>query len=745
MDLKQHLVEHQVLNVEDIGFNDNRYVNVIGDLMNGDLGIQPSTNSLTAIYVNDKDANNVLTVDTINNRVGIGTTSPGNKLDVNGGVAIGSYAGVNTAPTNGAIISGNVAIGATSPYLYDSTPVGLTVKGTGTYGVIALQAAQPLIKWTGTYNSGNGAELYQNTKGQFLLNVSSTIYGFAIDATGSSRFGQQPNSNISFSSSVAPSSALGKVHITSNGVTSATNALYVENSTPTGLFVIRNDGNVGIGTTNPAVKLQVNSVLADESASLGSELLSADNWTAGTGWSGDFASGFAHTSGTADLSNTLAGVINNYYQITYTVTGRTAGSFTITFGGQSWSGINSTGSFGPKATTTDSLVITPTDTFNGTIVLSIKQITGTYLPTFALYDSTGASNFEIRNSKSSLDNIFIGNGAGRYNTTGYQNSSFGNYALYSNTTGRDNLAIGENALRFNTTGYSNSAQGVASLYSNTTGYNNAGLGAFSLYSNTTGSNNSAQGLQALYFNTTGSNNSAIGINALYANKTGSRGVAIGNESQMYANDTTTPWTNANTSVGFQALRGSTTAADNTGSYNTAIGYQSLLNNTSGGKNTATGYGTLLSNTSGEQNSAIGLSALSNLTGSSNDNTALGYNAGRYYNGTTGNLTTAKQSLFLGSRSSALADSGTNEIVIGYNTIGKGSNTAVIGNNSITDVYLSSDTGATVHAGKFKLGALNTAPASASATGTLGEIRFTADAIYFCIATDTWVKATLASW
>ncbi len=49
-------------------------------------------------------------------------------------------------------------------------------------------------------------------------------------------------------------------------------------------------------------------------------------------------------------------------------------------------------------------------------------------------------------------------------------------------------------------------------------------------------------------------------------------------------------------------------------------------------------------------------------------------------------------------------------------------------------------------------ALNTAPASASDTGTKGEIRFVNEgggppatgAIYLCIATDTWVKVALAT-
>jgi hypothetical protein len=48
--------------------------------------------------------------------VGIGTTAPENKLDVEGGVAFGAaYSGTSTAPSNGAIIQGSVGIGTAAP------------------------------------------------------------------------------------------------------------------------------------------------------------------------------------------------------------------------------------------------------------------------------------------------------------------------------------------------------------------------------------------------------------------------------------------------------------------------------------------------------------------------------------------------------------------------------------------------------------------------------------------------------
>lgn len=52
---------------------------------------------------------------------------------------------------------------------------------------------------------------------------------------------------------------------------------------------------------------------------------------------------------------------------------------------------------------------------------------------------------------------------------------------------------------------------------------------------------------------------------------------------------------------------------------------------------------------------------------------------------------------------------------------------------------------TVTSTQFKLSALNTAPANAADTGTLGEIRVDASYIYICTATNTWKRAAIATW
>jgi hypothetical protein len=45
---------------------------------------------------------------------------------------------------------------------------------------------------------------------------------------------------------------------------------------------------------------------------------------------------------------------------------------------------------------------------------------------------------------------------------------------------------------------------------------------------------------------------------------------------------------------------------------------------------------------------------------------------------------------------------------------------------------------------YRVGALNAAPATATSAGVLGEIRYTADFIYVCIAANVWVRSPLTT-
>jgi hypothetical protein len=121
----------------------------------------------------------------------------------------------------------------------------------------------------------------------------------------------------------------------------------------------------------------------------------------------------------------------------------------------------------------------------------------------------------------------------------------------------------------------------------------------------------------------------------------------------------------------------------------------MFTNYTGSQNTAIGVNSLLNNTSGSSNVAVGLDAMQhNTTG--NSNTALGYNAGTHLtNGITPNETTST-SVYLGRDTKASASGNANETVIGYNAIGNGSNTVTIGNSSVTANYLKGS----VNAGSF---------------------------------------------
>jgi hypothetical protein len=154
----------------------------------------------------------------------------------------------------------------------------------------------------------------------------------------------------------------------------------------------------------------------------------------------------------------------------------------------------------------------------------------------------------------------------------------------------------------------------------------------------------------------------------------------------------------NTAVGYQALQANTTGTDNTangvqalfsnttGGTNTANGLQALFSNTTGFSNTANGLQALGYNTTGNNNTANGLQALqANTTGS--DNTANGASAGLFIaDGSTANET-GNNSVFIGADTKALANGQTNQIVIGHNATGKGSNTVQLGNSSVTAGYI----------------------------------------------------------
>lgn len=470
--------------------------------------------------------------------------------------------------------------------------------------------------------------------------------------------------------------------------------IFTASSSGLNRFVIKQNGNVGIGISIPQAKLDIKDLISNAAyvqanmiAAGGDStfVAGAGNWTV-TGpppWKVNIASsGVAAkdapgvgiiTLGNAFLNPTGA-VAGNTYEVTFTftTTASSSGSLTMSFGGTfdkavgQGASMNTTETQVVVAANTNQLTFTPTMDWYGTIDTIIVRQVNISTVALRLEGSDGSTNpLEIRTGGDALKNVFIGNGSGRVNSTGNQNSAVGYQALYSNTTGANNAALGLQALYFNTTGGSNTAVGASALAANTSGsYNTAnGAGALganttgtlntaggyqALFSNSTGGSNTANGAGALYTNTTGSNNTAVGLNALYTNSTGSFNTANGT-SALYNNTTGTQ----NTALGVNAL-----TANTIGSYNTSLGVNNLASNLNGSYNTALGLQTLYGNTSGSYNIGIGFNAGYSFTGTygnqtGNNNLYIGYNAGPYTTNASFNNSAALGAFAFVNKSNAL--------------------------------------------------------------------------------------------
>ena len=121
-------------------------------------------------------------------------------------------------------------------------------------------------------------------------------------------------------------------------------------------------------------------------------------------------------------------------------------------------------------------------------------------------------------------------------------------------------------------------------------------------------------------------------------------------------------------------------SNTTGGNWTANGSQAGYSNTTGSNWTANGFQAGYYNTTGSNWTANGsLAGYSSTTGG--NWTANGFRAGVYLANGISPLLTLNNGVFIGADTKALVDNSINEIVIGYNATGLGSNSSVIGNSS----------------------------------------------------------------
>lgn len=371
-----------------------------------------------------------------------------------------------------------------------------------------------------------------------------------------------------------------------------------------------------------------------------------------------------------------------------------------TVGAPSTTGTNASGTWGINITGNAATATTASNVNNGTLTMNVsgnglsgsqtftanQSSAATFTVTSNATSANTASTIVFRDasgnfsanavtiaSDSTISTLTIGRGAGSVasntalgvnalssNTTGFSNTAVGNGALVSNTTSNSSTAIGNDAMYY-MRGDSNTAIGRQAMLgsltaANNTGAGNVAVGFFAARTITSGNQNTALGTNSLRNVTTGSNNVGVGGETLYNLSSQINNVAVGFQTLYYMGGT------ANIGIGYLAMVGSTTPANNFGSYNIALGQEALAKVTSGSYNIAIGYQALDANTTASSNVAIGTSTLG-LATTATQNVAVGSAA---LAATTGSQNTA-----IGESAGTSITTGSKNTIIGRYTGNQG--------------------------------------------------------------------------
>jgi len=244
-----------------------------------------------------------------NNNVGVGNTGPTNKLAVSGSASIGSNYNV-AAPTNGLIVEGSVGIGTTTAaYKLDvntandgairirngagSASAGLALAvGSGSPWLDITEGAEFRIKGNtyanlGTWNSGSNTKLLINSNGNVGVGIVDPTAKLDVTGSNTSGYSLLLRSGDNYNGTDSVQIAFGFANQTNyrhsirtrhnplapiSGVVGNNIDFYVwkrgtDIAADLGsqfVMTMQGDGNVGIGITNPAVKLHINSTVAGD-------------------------------------------------------------------------------------------------------------------------------------------------------------------------------------------------------------------------------------------------------------------------------------------------------------------------------------------------------------------------------------------------------------------------------------------------------------------------------------------------
>jgi hypothetical protein len=568
-------------------------------------------------------------------------------------------------------VNGNVGIGTTSPYQKLSVSGNMALTGAlydrnasaGTGGMV-LQTTGTGVQWVATSSLGFGSSFSNSAELAALLGDET--------GTGNAVFSASPTFTGTVNGAAATLSSLLTLSGSAANIALGSNFLSGDGDDE-GLFV-GGSGNVGIGTSTPAWSLQVASATTPYLALTNmSGDVDAKHWLLSNTGDNIFRIGQSNDALTSTSTQLLIDSVNNNFGAgAQALSQNTEGNDNTAIGYRSL--IDNTTGFGNNAFGSDTLGDNTEGYGNNAFGYAALRSNTTGFYNLAIGESALVSNtvgfgnaaigFQSLWNNEGSQNIGIGYASGKALDFGTSTTFLGAFADSSSATLSTSTALGagsivgcSNCLTLGGTGQNYTRVGIGTstpawslqVASATTPYlaltnmsgdvdakhwllSNSGDGIFrigqatdALTSTSTkllidsGNNNFFVGTQV--GTTSGTDNIAIGTEALYENTTGRDNTALG-EASLRLNTTGI----GNTAIGGGALYG-----NSAGDHNIAIGTNSLGSNELGDENIAIGTNSLYNNVVGRYNTVLGRAAGVSITG--NSNTSIGFQSG--YNLTTG--------------------------------------------------------------------------------------------------------------